>query len=382
VNRWAARIAPAALLGTSLAAKRPLGCGRLRGPSVSLCSRPRRASRPCRRAALTMTHVVDKHEPTVDRGLVAQWQQALGNAARASGEPLRFGLRLWASICLALYVAFWLQLDNAYWAGASAVIVCQPHLGASLRKGWFRMIGTVVRAVAIVVLTASFPQDRVAFLVGLALWGATCALGATLLRHFAAYAAALAGFTAAIIASHELGATGGVNGQAFVLAISRVSEIWIGLVCAGVVLATTDFGRASPRGLRCALCSVLRPVRAAGRETIGKAASTAGSRYRMKPHRCSGPSSSPGLRSGPTLSSFVRPRSASARARIDSAPAALAAGKSATPTAGFARLDQRLASLSPSGTGTSAVMRARGRILAISDTLTQHRSYFDAGVAS
>jgi uncharacterized membrane protein YccC len=238
---------PTALLGTSLAAKRPPGCGRLRGPSVSLCSRPRRASRPCRRAALTMTHVVDKHERTLDRGLVAQWQEVLGKAARASGEPLLFGLRLWASVCLALYVAFWLQLDNAYWAGASAALVCQPHLGASLRKGWFRMIGTVVGAVAIVVLTACFPQDRVAFLVGLALWGATCALGATLLRNFAAYAAALAGFTAAIIASDELGATGGANGQAFMLAISRVSEIWIGIVCAGVVLATTDFGSAPRR---------------------------------------------------------------------------------------------------------------------------------------
>jgi uncharacterized membrane protein YccC len=57
---------------------------------------------------------------------------------------LLFGLRLWASVCLALYVAFWLELDNAYWAGTSAAIVCEPHLGASLRKGWFRMIGTVV----------------------------------------------------------------------------------------------------------------------------------------------------------------------------------------------------------------------------------------------
>src|SRR4051812_1225330 len=46
------------------------------------------------------------------------------------------------------------------------------HLGASLRKGWFRMIGTVVGAVLIVLLTACFPQDRAGFLIGLALWGA------------------------------------------------------------------------------------------------------------------------------------------------------------------------------------------------------------------
>jgi len=160
---------------------------------------------------------------------------------------LLFGLRLWASVCLALYVAFWLELDNAYWAGTSAAIVCQSQLGASLRKGWFRMVGTVVGAVAIVVLTVCFPQDRGAFLVGLALWGAGCALLATLLRNFAAYAAALAGYTAAIIASDQLGATGGVNGQAFTLAVTRASEICIGIVCAGIVLAATDFGGARRR---------------------------------------------------------------------------------------------------------------------------------------
>jgi uncharacterized membrane protein YccC len=171
----------------------------------------------------------------------------LADAAKAAGPPLLFGLRLWASVSLALYVAYWLELDNAYWAGTSAAIVCQPHLGASLRKGWFRMIGTAIGAVAIVVLTACFPQDRGAFLVSLALWGAACAFVATLLRNFAAYAAALAGYTAAIIASDQLGAVGGLNGQAFLLAVYRASEICIGIVCAGVVLAGTDLGGARHR---------------------------------------------------------------------------------------------------------------------------------------
>src|SRR5258708_23977082 len=180
----------------------------------------------------------------------ACWPDArrLTRAVRCTGSALLLGLRLWASVCLALYVVFWLELDNAYWAGTSAAIVCQPSLGASLRKGWFRMIGTVVGAVAIVVLTAGFPQDRGAFLIGLALWGAACALVATLLHNFAAYSAALAGYTAAIIASDQLGATGGVNGQAFMLAVNRASEICIGIVCAGIVLAGTDFG-GGPRRL-------------------------------------------------------------------------------------------------------------------------------------
>jgi uncharacterized membrane protein YccC len=173
--------------------------------------------------------------------------QRLMSALRAAAPSLLFGLRLWVAVCLALYIAFWLELDNAYWAGTTAAIVCQPRLGASLRKGWFRMIGTIVGAVAIVVLTACFPQNRVAFLISLALWGAACALVSTLLRNFAAYAAALSGITAAIIASDQLGAVGGLNGQAFTLAITRASEICIGIVCAGVVLAAADLGGAARR---------------------------------------------------------------------------------------------------------------------------------------
>src|SRR5258705_4142643 len=163
----------------------------------------------------------------------------VADALRAARPQLLFGLRLWASVCLALYVAFWLQLDDAVWAGTSAAIVSQPQLGASLRKGWYRMIGTLIGAIMIVVLTALFVQERVAFLIALALWGAACAMVATLLRNFAAYAAALAGYTAAIIAADTLGAFGGPNSDVFLLAVTRANEICIGIVCTGCVLAGT-----------------------------------------------------------------------------------------------------------------------------------------------
>jgi len=178
---------------------------------------------------------------------VASRTARLTNVLSSAGPPLLFGLRLWASVCLALYVAFWLELDTPSWAGTTAALVCQPHLGASLRKGWFRLVGTLIGAVAIVAMTACFPQDRALFLFGLALWGAGCALVSILLRNFAAYSAALAGYTVAIIASDQLGATGGLNGQAFMLAVNRSSEICIGIVCAGIVLAGTDFGGARRR---------------------------------------------------------------------------------------------------------------------------------------
>jgi uncharacterized membrane protein YccC len=168
----------------------------------------------------------------------------LKEVRHTAGPAMLFALRLWVSVCLALHVSFWLELDNPFWAGTSAAIVCQPQLGASLRKGWFRMIGTVIGATMAVVLTACFPQDRIAFLAALALWCATCAFAATVLRNFASYSAALAGYTAAIIAADTLGATGGPNADVFMLAVTRASEICIGIVCAGVVLAGTDLGGA------------------------------------------------------------------------------------------------------------------------------------------
>ncbi|HEX5957742.1 MAG TPA: FUSC family protein [Hyphomicrobiaceae bacterium] len=178
------------------------------------------------------------------------------------GGPLLFGVRLWASVCLALYVAFWLQLPNADWAGTTAFIVCQPQLGASLRKGWYRLIGTLIGATMSVVFTALFPQDRVAFLGTLAIWGAFSAFAATVLRNFASYAAALAGFTTLIIAADTLGATGGPSADVFMLAVTRASEISIGIVSAGIVLAATDLGNA-----RRALAA---QVAALGAEIVGR----------------------------------------------------------------------------------------------------------------
>src|SRR3984957_11466036 len=229
------------------------------GPTKSSISRGRICGANCDASALSgglkMVDTVDKGALAPDRKAVSRWEAVLANAARTAGPPMLFGLRLWASVCLALYVAFWLELDNASWAGTSAALVCQPLLGASLRKGWFRMIGTLVGGIAIVALTAFFPQNRTGFLVSLALWGAACAPVATLLGNFASYAAALAGYTAAIIAGDELGAIGGANGEAFTLAIARVSEIWIGIACAGIVLAGTDFGGA-PRRLAALLAGL------------------------------------------------------------------------------------------------------------------------------
>jgi uncharacterized membrane protein YccC len=176
-------------------------------------------------------------------------------AASAAMPHILFGLRLWASVSLALLVAFWLQLDNAYWAGASAAVVAQPGLGASLRKGRYRAIGTILGAVVIVLLTAMFPQSHPGLLLSLALWGAICGLFATILPNFAGYAAALAGYTAAVVFSDIVNDPGNV----FLFAVTRTTEIGIGIFSAGLIHALTDFGDARRR-LQCALADIGRGI--------------------------------------------------------------------------------------------------------------------------
>ena len=180
---------------------------------------------------------------------------SLAEWLRGATPALLFALRLWASVCLTYYVTFALQLSDPTWAVTTAAIVCTPVLGASLRKAFFRMIGTVIGAIGIVILAALFRQDRIGFLVGLALWCAVSAFVATLLRNFAAYAAALSGYTAAILASDVLGPVGTTGGDVTFLAINRAIEICMGILCAGVVLALTDIGR-SRRKLAAELASL------------------------------------------------------------------------------------------------------------------------------
>jgi uncharacterized membrane protein YccC len=64
---------------------------------------------------------------------------------------------------------------------------------------------------------------------------------------------------------------------------------------------------------------------------------------------------------------------------LDATLEALARGNSAIATTGLARLDDRLASLPAAGSGASLALQARGSILAISEALIEHASYFDAG---
>lgn len=153
---------------------------------------------------------------------------------------LLFGVRLAASVCLALFVTYYLELPNPFWAATTAAIVCQPNLGAALQKGRYRALGTVIGALVLVCLLALFPQQRIPFLLCLTLWCGACGAAVVLLRGSAAYAAGLSGITAAILFADTLADPTG----AFFLGVTRVSEICIGIIVAAVVMLLTEPGAA------------------------------------------------------------------------------------------------------------------------------------------
>ena len=119
-----------------------------------------------------------------------------------------------------------------------------------------------------------------------------CGFVSTMLRNFAAFAAALAGFTAAIIAGGVLGATGGASDAVFMLALTRASEVCIGIVSAAIVLSWTDFGGASRRltaqlaaisaDIAAGLASAFSHVRAGPRRHASSSARPRRTRHRAR----------------------------------------------------------------------------------------------------
>src|SRR5262249_34351564 len=90
-----------------------------------------------------VTEVQARAHPCAGRAPLMRGGETSWAATRA---PLAFGLSLWVSVCLSLYVAFWLELDNPYWAGTTAALVCQPHLAiGDLTGGFSRVLRACAR---------------------------------------------------------------------------------------------------------------------------------------------------------------------------------------------------------------------------------------------
>ncbi|MBN3749710.1 FUSC family protein, partial [Burkholderia sp. Se-20373] len=153
---------------------------------------------------------------------------------------LGFALRNTAASLLALYIAFRMNLDDPKWAASTVWIVAQGSRGMGLSKSQYRILGTVIGAAVALVLTGAFAQTPELFLPALAAWIGLCAGVATFLRNFRAYAAVLAGYTAAIIAMDAVSAPL----HAFDIATARFLYVVVGILCGAAF--ETVFAPGSP----------------------------------------------------------------------------------------------------------------------------------------
>src|SRR5262252_3990396 len=83
--------------------------------------------------------------------------------ASIAGAPVSawaFAFRIWIAIVVALYAAFWLQLEAASSAAVCVAILAVPTRGQALEKAGFRSLATVVGATASIALVGALSQTR------------------------------------------------------------------------------------------------------------------------------------------------------------------------------------------------------------------------------
>lgn len=161
----------------------------------------------------------------------ATWRVTLDKAA--------FTGRTLASVGLALFLAFFFQLQSPASAVTTVMIVANPVVGALVSKSVWRVIGTGLGACLAVGLMAAFPQAPILYFFALALVIGVACVVATFLRLSRAYASVLTGYTIMMITMPSFYDPGGI----FISALSRLSAVATGIVVTAAVFMVTTFRR-------------------------------------------------------------------------------------------------------------------------------------------
>lgn len=144
-------------------------------------------------------------------------------------REVAFSLKSFAAAMLALYISLRLNFSQPMWSVTTVYIVAQPLAGMVLSKSIYRVLGTLIGAIASLVFVALFSNSPELFCLALALWiGLGTAITIYLRDAPQAYVGMLSGYSAAIIGLPAALAPD----AAFDYAVSRCLEISIGIGCA------------------------------------------------------------------------------------------------------------------------------------------------------
>jgi hypothetical protein len=103
--------------------------------------------------------------------------QSVRRSVTIAGFPLSawaFALRIWAAMMVALYAAFWLQLESASSAAVTVGVLALQTRGQAYHKAVYRVLATIVGVAASFVIAGLFPQTRSLFVIGFAGWLGLC----------------------------------------------------------------------------------------------------------------------------------------------------------------------------------------------------------------
>src|SRR4029077_1519735 len=149
----------------------------------------------------------------------------------ATEVGLTFAVKTYVASLLALYIAFWLGLDDPRWSFLTVFVVSQPDSGLVLTKSFYRILGTISGLFVTTALVFALAQYGELFVTAVAIWICFCNFAARANRNFASYGFQLAGYTVAIVGiPAALAPTG-----AYDLLLARFTEISLGIICAALV---------------------------------------------------------------------------------------------------------------------------------------------------
>ncbi|PLR41603.1 fusaric acid resistance protein [Chimaeribacter californicus] len=153
---------------------------------------------------------------------------------KATSGQWRYALRNSLAMALALWVAFYLQLDQPTWALTSAAVVSFPTVGGVISKSLGRIAGSLLGAAASILIAGHCLNDPWLFTLVIAAWIGGCTFVSNHYQNNVSYAFALAGYTAAIIAFSTVNITD--TQDIWNLAQARVCEVITGILCGGLMM--------------------------------------------------------------------------------------------------------------------------------------------------
>jgi uncharacterized membrane protein YccC len=151
-----------------------------------------------------------------------------------AGFPLSawaFALRTWAAMMLALYVTFWLQLENAWLAPLTVGILSLQTRGQAYQKAMYRILMTAAGVVVSIIIAGLFAQARDLFVIAYASWLGLCVYVGGLSAGNRAGGVVLAGFTVAFVAVTQIDSPQKI----FMTGIDRGAVIAVGIAALALV---------------------------------------------------------------------------------------------------------------------------------------------------